>query len=378
MFELTCCVIIFVYLTCWCCFRKPHVNVGTIGHVDHGKTTLTAAITKVKSLQKKAKQKLLPSMKLTRLLKRGSEESLLLQFAHVEFETGKRQYTHVDCPGHADYVKGILCIEDSPLYFFESYCPKGLLGIIALPPEHDHWSCPDGWRILVVSALDRPMPQIKQHILLAHQVGVPSLVCFLNKVDDVDDPELFELVEMELQELLNFYNFPGDEIPIIGGSALSALQGTSEDIGKNAILKLMEAVDQYIPDPVCQLDKPFLMPIEDVFSIQVFRSQMAISVADIAPQLKDFLFYCTVVRGRVEQGTIKVGDDVEVLGLMQNVFFFTVVVFVYVGGPLETTVMGVEMFKKILDHGQAGDNVGLLLRGLKRDDVQRGQVSEPH
>lgn len=194
--------------------------------------------------------------------------------------------------------------------------------------------------ILVVSAPDGPMPQTKEHILLARQVGVPSLVCFLNKVDAVDDSELLELVEMELRELLNFYKFPGDEIPIVRGSALSALQGTNDELGRKAILKLMDAVDQYITDPVRQLDKPFLMPVEDVFSIQGRG---------------------TVVTGRIEQGTIKVGEDIEILGLMQ-------------GGPLKTTVTGVEMFKKILDHGQAGDNVGLLLRGLKRDEVQRGQV----
>ncbi|EHA8587834.1 Elongation factor Tu, chloroplastic [Cocos nucifera] len=194
--------------------------------------------------------------------------------------------------------------------------------------------------ILVVSAPDGPMPQTKEHILLARQVGVPSLVCFLNKVDAVDDPELLELVEMELRELLSFYKFPGDEIQIIRGSALSALQGTNDEIGRKAVLKLMDAVDEYIPEPVRQLDKPFLMPIEDVFSIQGRG---------------------TVVTGRVEQGTIKTGEDVEILGLMQ-------------GGPVKTTVTGVEMFKKVLDHGQAGDNVGLLLRGLKRGDVQRGQV----
>uniref|UniRef100_A0A166HD20 Tr-type G domain-containing protein n=1 Tax=Daucus carota subsp. sativus TaxID=79200 RepID=A0A166HD20_DAUCS len=255
---------------------KPHVNVGTIGHVDHGKTTLTAAITK----------------------------------AHVEYETAKRHYAHVDCPGHADYVKNMIT------------------GAAQM----------DGG-ILVVSAPDGPMPQTKEHILLARQVGVPSLVCFLNKVDAVDDPELLELVEMELRDLLNFYKFPGDDIPIIRGSALSALQGTNEEIGKKAILKLMDAVDEYIPDPVRQLDKPFLMPIEDVFSIQGRG---------------------TVATGRIEQGMIKVGEDVEIMGLMP--------------GNLKSTVTGVEMFKKILDHGEAGDNVGLLLRGLKRDDIQRGQV----
>ncbi|CAK9151028.1 unnamed protein product [Ilex paraguariensis] len=286
---------------------KPHVNVGTIGHVDHGKTTLTAAITKVLAEEGKAKAVAFDEIdKAPEEKKRG----ITIATAHVEYETTKRHYAHVDCPGHADYVKNMIT------------------GAAQM----------DGG-ILVVSAPDGPMPQTKEHILLARQVGVPSLVCFLNKVDAVDDPELLELVEMELRELLNFYKFPGDEIPIIRGSALSALQGTNEEIGKKAILKLMDAVDEYIPDPVRQLDKPFLMPIEDVFSIQGRG---------------------TVATGRVEQGTIKVGEDVEILGLMQ--------------GNLKSTVTGVEMFKKILDFGQAGDNVGLLLRGLKRDDIQRGQV----
>ncbi|OIV92579.1 hypothetical protein TanjilG_02342 [Lupinus angustifolius] len=286
---------------------KPHVNVGTIGHVDHGKTTLTAAITRVLADEGKAKAIAFDEIdKAPEERKRG----ITIATAHVEYETAKRHYAHVDCPGHADYVKNMIT------------------GAAQM----------DGG-ILVVSAPDGPMPQTKEHILLARQVGVPSLVCFLNKVDAVDDPELLELVEMELRELLSFYKFPGDEIPIIRGSALSALQGTNEEIGRKAILKLMDAVDEYIPDPVRQLDKPFLMPIEDVFSIQGRG---------------------TVATGRVEQGIIKVGDEVEVLGLMQ--------------GPLKTTVTGVEMFKKILDQGQAGDNVGLLLRGLKREDIQRGQV----
>ncbi|KAL6008049.1 hypothetical protein ACLOJK_033555 [Asimina triloba] len=265
---------------------KPHVNVGTIGHVDHGKTTLTAAITKVLAEEGKAK-----AVAFDEIDKAPEEKArgITIATAHVEYETVKRHYAHVDCPGHADYVKNMIT------------------GAAQM----------DGG-ILVVSAPDGPMPQTKEHILLARQVGVPSLVCFLNKVDAVDDPELLELVEMELRELLSFYKFPGDEIPIIRGSALSALQGTNEEIGKKAILKLMEAVDEYIPDPVRQLDKPFLMPIEDVFSIQGRG---------------------TVVTGRVEQGTIKVGEDVEILGLTQ-----------------------------------AGDNVGLLLRGLKRGDVERGQV----
>ncbi|GAB4829773.1 hypothetical protein Ancab_019428 [Ancistrocladus abbreviatus] len=262
---------------------KPHVNVGTIGHVDHGKTTLTAAITKVLAEEGKAK-----AVAFDEIDKAPEEKKRGITIA-TNMITGAAQM--------------------------------------------------DGG-ILVVSAPDGPMPQTKEHILLARQVGVPSLVCFLNKVDAVDDPELLELVEMELRELLSFYKFPGDEIPIIRGSALSALQGTNDEIGRQAILKLMDAVDEYIPDPVRQLDKPFLMPIEDVFSIQGRG---------------------TVVTGRIEQGTIKVGEDVEILGLMQ-------------GGPLKTTVTGVEMFKKILDHGEAGDNVGLLLRGLKREDVQRGQV----
>ncbi|XP_062086201.1 elongation factor Tu, mitochondrial [Humulus lupulus] len=287
---------------------KPHVNVGTIGHVDHGKTTLTAAITKVLSEEGKAKAIAFDEIdKAPEEKKRG----ITIATAHVEYETSKRHYAHVDCPGHADYVKNMIT------------------GAAQM----------DGG-ILVVSAPDGPMPQTKEHILLARQVGVPSLVCFLNKVDAVDDPELLELVEMELRELLSFYKFPGDEIPIIQGSALSALQGTNEEIGKKAILKLMDAVDEYIPDPVRQLDKPFLMPIEDVFSIQGRG---------------------TVATGRVEQGVIKVGEEVEILGLRQ-------------GAPLKTVVTGVEMFKKILDQGQAGDNVGLLLRGLKREDVQRGQV----
>ncbi|KAK1395178.1 Elongation factor Tu [Heracleum sosnowskyi] len=287
---------------------KPHVNVGTIGHVDHGKTTLTAAITKVLSEEGKAKAIAFDEIdKAPEEKKRG----ITIATAHVEYETEKRHYAHVDCPGHADYVKNMIT------------------GAAQM----------DGG-ILVVSAPDGPMPQTKEHILLARQVGVPSLVCFLNKVDAVDDPELLELVEMELRDLLTFYKFPGDEIPIVRGSALSALQGTNEDLGRKAILKLMEAVDQYITDPVRQLDKPFLMPVEDVFSIQGRG---------------------TVVTGRIEQGTVKVGEEVEILGLKQ-------------GGPLKTTVTGVEMFKKILDNGQAGDNVGLLLRGLKRDDVQRGQV----
>ncbi|ESQ37971.1 hypothetical protein EUTSA_v10028651mg [Eutrema salsugineum] len=286
---------------------KPHVNVGTIGHVDHGKTTLTAAITKVLAEEGNAKAIAFDEIdKAPEEKKRG----ITIATAHVEYETAKRHYAHVDCPGHADYVKNMIT------------------GAAQM----------DGG-ILVVSGPDGPMPQTKEHILLARQVGVPSLVCFLNKVDVVDDPELLELVEMELQ-LLSFYKFPGDDIPIIRGSALSALQGTNDEIGRQAILKLMDAVDEYIPDPVRVLDKAFLMPIEDVFSIQGRG---------------------TVATGRIEQGTIKVGEEVEILGLKD-------------GPPIKSTVTGVEMFKKILDNGQAGDNVGLLLRGLKREDIQRGMV----
>nr|XP_043619451.1 elongation factor Tu, mitochondrial-like [Erigeron canadensis] len=285
---------------------KPHVNVGTIGHVDHGKTTLTAAITKVLADEGKAKAIAFDEIdKAPEEKKRG----ITIATAHVEYETAQRHYAHVDCPGHADYVKNMIT------------------GAAQM----------DGG-ILVVSAPDGPMPQTKEHILLARQVGVPSLVCFLNKVDAVDDPELLELVELELRELLSFYKFPGDEIPIVRGSALSALQGNNDEIGKQAILKLMEAVDSYIPTPERQKAKPFLMPIEDVFSI-AGRG--------------------TVATGRVEQGMIKVGEEVEILGL---------------GQTKKTTVTGVEMFKKSLDHGEAGDNVGLLLRGISRTDIQRGQV----
>ncbi|XP_038985811.1 elongation factor Tu, mitochondrial-like isoform X6 [Phoenix dactylifera] len=470
---------------------KPHVNVGTIGHVDHGKTTLTAAITKVLSEEGKAK-----AVAFDEIDKAPEEKArgITIATAHVEYETAKRHYAHVDCPGHADYVKvstkslggqdnrnsrrkgpqhttigrasrslmthelimkqnseeevkkkkPIALKSTTPRQDIESeesddeeeYDEEGMAMLARkfrkfmrgkkrlhkrkpflkgssskekekdkekkkeVPicyecnkPGHFKIDCPElkwmtrklkkktlmaEWSeseessleeedqqetaqicymanddenmitgaaqmdggILVVSAPDGPMPQTKEHILLARQVGVPSLVCFLNKVDAVDDPELLELVEMELRELLSFYKFPGDEIPIIQGSALSALQGTNDEIGRQAILKLMDAVDEYIPEPVRQLDKPFLMPIEDVFSIQGRG---------------------TVVTGRVEQGTIKAGEDVEILGIMQ-------------GGPIKTTVTGVEMFKKVLDHGLAGDNVGLLLRGLKRGDVQRGQV----
>lgn len=283
------------------------MNIGTIGHVDHGKTTLTAAITKVLAGEGRAK-----AIAFDEIDKAPEEKArgITIATAHVEYETEKRHYAHVDCPGHADYVKNMIT------------------GAAQM----------DGG-ILVVSAPDGPMPQTKEHILLARQVGVPSLVCFLNKIDAVEDEELIELVEMELRELLTFYKFPGDEIPIVRGSALAALQGTNEETGKKAILNLMKAVDDYIPEPKRALDKPFLMPIEDVFSIQGRG---------------------TVVTGRVEQGVVKTGDEVEIVGLKLQ--------------HIKSTVTGVEMFKKTLDNGQAGDNVGLLMRGLKRDDVQRGQV----
>lgn len=283
------------------------MNIGTIGHVDHGKTTLTAAITKVLAGEGRAK-----AIAFDEIDKAPEEKArgITIATAHVEYETEKRHYAHVDCPGHADYVKNMIT------------------GAAQM----------DGG-ILVVSAPDGPMPQTKEHILLARQVGVPSLVCFLNKIDAVEDEELIELVEMELRELLTFYKFPGDEIPIVRGSALAALQGTNEETGKKAILNLMKAVDDYIPQPKRALDKPFLMPIEDVFSIQGRG---------------------TVVTGRVEQGVVKTGDEVEIVGLKLQ--------------HIKSTVTGVEMFKKTLDNGQAGDNVGLLMRGLKRDDVQRGQV----
>lgn len=285
---------------------KPHLNVGTIGHVDHGKTTLTAAITKVLAEAGKSK-----AVAFDEIDKAPEEKArgITIATAHVEYQTDKRHYAHVDCPGHADYVKNMIT------------------GAAQM----------DG-AILVVSATDGPMPQTREHILLARQVGVPSIVCFLNKIDMVEDEELVELVEMELRELLSFYKFPGDDIPIIRGSALAALKGESPDIGRDAILKLMDAVDAYIPDPVRALDKPFAMPVEDVFSIQGRG---------------------TVVTGRIEQGVVKVGDEVEILGIRPS---------------NKTTVTGVEMFKKLLNEGQAGDNVGLLLRGVKRDDVERGQV----
>ncbi|MBO6772757.1 elongation factor Tu [Thalassospira sp.] len=285
---------------------KPHVNVGTVGHVDHGKTTLTAAITKVLAEQGGA------SFQDYSMIDKAPEEKargITISTAHVEYETENRHYAHVDCPGHADYVKNMIT------------------GAAQM----------DGG-ILVVSAADGPMPQTREHILLARQVGVPALVVFMNKVDQVDDEELLELVEMEIRELLSSYDFPGDDIPIIKGSALAALEGRDDEIGKNAILELMKAVDDYIPAPERPKDKPFLMPIEDVFSISGRG---------------------TVVTGRVETGVVKVGEEIEIVGIKDTV---------------KTTVTGVEMFRKLLDQGEAGDNIGALLRGTKREDVERGQV----
>ncbi|GAA0577794.1 elongation factor Tu [Caenispirillum bisanense] len=285
---------------------KPHCNVGTIGHVDHGKTTLTAAITKVMAEQGGG-QFLAYDM-----IDKAPEErarGITISTAHVEYETANRHYAHVDCPGHADYVKNMIT------------------GAAQM----------DG-AILVVSAADGPMPQTREHILLARQVGVPAIVVFMNKVDQVDDPELLELVELEIRELLSSYDFPGDDIPIVKGSALAALEGNNPEIGANAIAELMKAVDEYIPQPERPKDRPFLMPIEDVFSISGRG---------------------TVVTGRVERGIVKVGEEVEIVGLKDTV---------------KTTVTGVEMFRKLLDQGEAGDNIGALLRGTKREDVERGQV----
>jgi elongation factor Tu len=287
--------------------NKPHCNIGTIGHVDHGKTSLTAAITKVLA------EKGMAEYRAYDKIDAAPEErarGITISTAHVEYETDKRHYAHVDCPGHADYVKNMIT------------------GAAQM----------DG-AILVVSAADGPMPQTREHILLARQVGVPAMVVFMNKCDMVDDPELLELVEMEIRELLTSYQFPGDEIPIIKGSALCALEGKKPELGHDAILKLMEAVDAYIPQPKREVDKPFLMPVEDVFSI-AGRG--------------------TVATGRIERGRVKVGEEIEVIGLKKEV--------------MKTVVTGVEMFRKLLDHGEAGDNVGLLLRGLKREEIERGQV----
>ena len=286
--------------------NKPHCNIGTIGHVDHGKTSLTAAITKVLAKSGGA------TFTAYDQIDKAPEErarGITISTAHVEYETANRHYAHVDCPGHADYVKNMIT------------------GAAQM----------DG-AILVVSAADGPMPQTREHILLARQVGVPALVVFMNKIDMVDDPELVELVEMEVRELLSSYQFPGDDIPIIKGSALMALEDKSPELGENAILELMAAVDSYIPQPERAMDRPFLMPVEDVFSISGRG---------------------TVVTGRVERGVVNVGDEVEIVGLKNTV---------------KTVVTGVEMFRKLLDRGQAGDNIGALLRGTKREDVERGQV----
>ena len=285
---------------------KPHCNVGTIGHVDHGKTTLTAAITKVLAEAGGA------SFTAYDQIDKAPEEKargITISTAHVEYETGKRHYAHVDCPGHADYVKNMIT------------------GAAQM----------DG-AILVVSAADGPMPQTREHILLARQVGVPAIVVYMNKVDQVDDPELLDLVELEVRELLSSYEFPGDDIPIVRGSALCALEGREEEIGQKSILELMEAVDSYIPQPERPKDRPFLMPIEDVFSISGRG---------------------TVVTGRVERGVVKVGEEVEIVGIRDT---------------RKTVVTGVEMFRKLLDQGEAGDNIGALLRGVGREDVERGQV----
>ena len=286
---------------------KPHVNIGTIGHVDHGKTTLTAAITKV--LAEKGGAKFTAFDEIDNAPEE-KERGITIATAHVEYETEKRHYAHVDCPGHADYIKNMIT------------------GAAQM----------DG-SIIVVGANDGPMAQTREHILLARQVNVPALVVFMNKIDLVDDEELLELVEMEMRELLDFYEFPGDEVPVIKGSALKALEAPSADHpDAQCILELMDAVDNYIPDPVRELDKPFLMPIEDVFTIQGRG---------------------TVVTGRIERGIIKVGDEVEIVGIKET---------------RKTVVTGVEMFKKLLDQGEAGDNCGILLRGIKRQEVERGMI----
>ncbi|MEW6313907.1 MAG: elongation factor Tu [Pseudomonadota bacterium] len=285
---------------------KPHVNVGTIGHVDHGKTTLTAAITTVLSKKFGGEAKKYDEIDAA---PEEKARGITINTAHVEYETSNRHYAHVDCPGHADYVKNMIT------------------GAAQM----------DG-AILVVSAADGPMPQTREHILLARQVGVPYIVVFMNKCDMVDDPELLELVEMEVRELLSKYEFPGDDIPIVKGSALKALEGDAGDLGEGAIMKLAEALDTYIPEPKRALDGPFLMPVEDVFSISGRG---------------------TVVTGRVERGIVKVGEEIEIVGLRPTT---------------KTTCTGVEMFRKLLDQGQAGDNIGVLLRGTKREEVERGQV----
>jgi len=288
---------------------KPHVNIGTIGHVDHGKTTLTAAISKVLADKYPSATNVQRDFASIDSAPEERQRGITINISHVEYETPKRHYAHVDAPGHADYIKNMIT------------------GAAQM----------DG-AILVVAATDGPMAQTREHVLLARQVNVPALVVFMNKVDQLDDPELLDLVEMEVRELLSSYEFPGDDIPVIRGSALLATQGDNSDIGKGAILKLMDAVDAFIPTPEREVDKPFLMPVEDVFSI-TGRG--------------------TVATGRIERGIVKVGETVEVVGIRDT---------------QTTTVTGVEMFRKLLDQGQAGDNAGLLLRGLKREDIERGQV----
>jgi elongation factor Tu len=285
---------------------KPHCNVGTIGHVDHGKTTLTAAITKVLAEEGGAE-----FTAFDQIDKAPEEKArgITISTAHVEYQTSNRHYAHVDCPGHADYVKNMIT------------------GAAQM----------DG-AILVVSAADGPMPQTREHILLARQVGVPAIVVYMNKVDQVDDPELLDLVELEVRELLSSYEFPGDDIPVVRGSALCALEGREDEIGRNSVVELMAAVDGYVPQPERPKDKPFLMPIEDVFSISGRG---------------------TVVTGRVERGVVKVGEEVEIVGIKDT---------------RKTVVTGVEMFRKLLDQGEAGDNIGALLRGIGREEVERGQV----
>lgn len=285
---------------------KPHLNVGTIGHVDHGKTSLTAAITKIAAESGGAEFSAYDQIDNA---PEEKERGITIATSHVEYQTANRHYAHVDCPGHADYVKNMIT------------------GAAQM----------DG-AILVVSANDGPMPQTREHILLARQVGVPYIVVFLNKVDMVDDPELLDLVELEVRELLSAYDFPGDDIPVIKGSALKTLEGDTGEIGREAVLKLLATLDEYIPQPERAIDKPFLMPVEDVFSIQGRG---------------------TVATGRVEKGIVKVGEEIEIVGLKAT---------------QKTTVTGVEMFRKLLDEGRAGDNIGALLRSLKREDIERGQV----
>ena len=286
--------------------KKPHLNIGTIGHVDHGKTTLTAAITKV--LEKSGGAKFMAYDQIDKAPEER-ERGVTINIAHVEYETAKRHYAHVDCPGHADYIKNMIT------------------GAAQM----------DG-AILVVSAADGPMPQTREHILLARQVGVPAIVVFLNKADMVDDKELLELVELEVRDLLSKYKFPGDDTPVVIGSALKALEGDTSEMGEGAILKLMDAVDSFVQEPVRDVDKPFIMPVEDVFTISGRG---------------------TVVTGRVERGIVKVGEEIEIVGFKAT---------------QKTVATGVEMFRKLLDEGRAGDNIGVLLRGTKREDVERGQV----